>query len=173
MHLIFSFYNRLQYQIDDKLKKLGVRMKMLKTMLLVVVTVTFFTGCSLVAKKKSDCICGFPGMRVLEMEVYQNEKLVLKTMFDAPDCRKAPFFWERSGDVPFASSKEINMIKPDKKNLLQATLKGEIIIKIFHVKRLITEAKLEDLTLIRTNEESIKWHLSQEDVERAKKAAGL
>ena len=137
----------------------------MKSIILIAVTVACLTGCL------RDSNRFIPWVMLLDMKVYLDDKLVLHNSFQVAENTRAPFFWNCSGDVPDYCDKKLNKIKPDKVNPLQATLSGKVVIKIFRARSLMTEAKLDGLTLKRENTDSIKWHLTQNEVERAKKAA--
>ena len=137
----------------------------MKLIILIAVTVACLTGCL------RDSNRFIPWVMLLDMEVYLDDKLVFRNSFQVAEYTRAPFFWNCSGDVPDYCDKKLNKIKPDKVNPLQATLSGKVVIKIFRARSLMTEAKLDGLTLKRENADSIKWHLTQNEVERAKKAA--
>src|SRR5262249_30193633 len=55
----------------------------------------------------------------------------------------------------------------------QAKLRGNLVIRLLHVDRLIVEAKAAELTLIREGPSSDKWFLSAEEVERLAQANGI
>ena len=81
--------------------------------------------------------CVNPGMRLLLMEVYQNEGLVPRTTFDAPDRESPAGLWGRAGAEPFASGNFTPRVKPDTDNPLPATLLGPVPIKMVHVDRAV------------------------------------
>ncbi len=116
----------------------------------------------------------FPvGMRFLHLEVWQNDELVLRTFFDAPDREGPADFWRRAGAEPFASEEQVARVKADADNPLRARLSGSVRIKITHVDRLMTTASLTNLVLLRNAPESQRWYLAPEEVQRAKRTAGL
>jgi hypothetical protein len=117
--------------------------------------------------------CTQVGMRLLRMEVYQDDQLVLRTTFDAPDREGPTDFWRRAGAEPFASDEEVARVKIDEDNPLRASLAGPVRIRIVHVDRLMTSASLTNLVLLRNTRESLRWYLAPEEVQRAKRAAGL
>jgi hypothetical protein len=117
--------------------------------------------------------CAPVGMRLLHMEVYQNDQLVLRTIFDAPDREGLADIWRRAGAEPFASEDQVARVKADEDNPLRAMLAGPVRIKILHVDRLMTSATLTNLVLLRSAPGSLKWYLTPEEVQRAKHAAGL
>src|SRR5512139_1047448 len=62
--------------------------------------------------------CHPPGMRLLRLEVYQNDQLVLRTTFDAPDHEGPADFWRRTGTEPFAADEQVARVKADGDNPL-------------------------------------------------------
>lgn len=117
--------------------------------------------------------CFHVGMRLLRMEVYQDDQLVLRTTFDAPDREGPADFWRRAGAEPFASDEQVSRVKADEDNPLRASLPGLVRIRIVHVDRLMTAASLTNLVLLRNTRESPGWCLAPAEVQRAKRAAGL
>ncbi len=117
--------------------------------------------------------CANPGMRLLRMEVYQNERLMLRTMFDAPDREGPADFWRRAGAEPFASEDIGLRVKPDADDPLRANLTGSVQIKIVHVDKVMTSATLTNLVLQRTTPAGLQWYLPPEEVQRATQATGL
>lgn len=115
--------------------------------------------------------CAFPGQRVLHLEIYKGEQLVLRTMFSAPDYEGAAEFWLRAGTEPLASEAELALVKADEGHPLRATLTGSVRIKIMHVDRLMTSASLTNLMLLRSAPESLKWYLAPEGIQLAMRAA--
>ena len=115
--------------------------------------------------------CVPPGARLLHMEVYRTNQLVLRTMFDAPDREGPMDFWRRAGKEPFASESHLVLVKADEENPLRATLTGQVQIKITHVDKVMTSATLTNLVLVRSTPESLKWHLAPAEVERVKQVA--
>lgn len=117
--------------------------------------------------------CHSPGSRLLDMEVYQNDQLVLRTMFDAPDYEAPAEFWRRAGMKPFAAQEPFARVKADGDNPLRASLTGVVRIKIIHAKQVMTSASLTNLVLLRSAPGSQEWYLAPDECKRAKRAAGL
>ncbi len=132
-----------------------------KAILIVASSATFITGC-------------LPGeMKLLPMEIYQNEQLVLRTPLDAPDREGPADFWRRAGKEPFASESEVARVVTDEDNLLCTTVTGRVQIKTVHADRLMTSAALTNVVLVRSAHDSLKWYLPPEEVQRASLAAGM
>lgn len=117
--------------------------------------------------------CDFPGQRLLHLEVYQTDQLMLRTTFAAPDRERPADFWRRAGAEPFASDEQVARVKPDDGNPLRATLTGLVRIKILHLDRLMTSVSLTNVVLLRSTPASFRWYLAPEEVQRAKRVAGL
>jgi hypothetical protein len=64
-------------------------------------------------------------------------------------------------------------VKPDAEAPLQAILEGDILIEFSHVDRVLAQAELSRLTLIRSDDQSVMWFLSEQEVERTATIAGL
>ncbi len=111
--------------------------------------------------------CSFPGRKVLTMEVHQDDQLVLRTVFDAPDSESPAKLWRRAGQEPSHSEEEVLRVKPDPGDPLHATLKGAIRIKILHTTSPQTTASLTDLKLVRRTANTSRWFLPESEVERA------
>jgi hypothetical protein len=120
------------------------------------------------------CSSGMPpGMKLLRMEVYQEERLILRTTFDAPDHKEVADFWRRAGERPFASDREFDRVNFTENTPLRAVIQGHVRIRILHVKHVLTSATLENLKLVRETQEDSLWYLPEDEVERVKQAAGL
>jgi hypothetical protein len=117
--------------------------------------------------------CAFPGQRVLHLEIYQGEQLVLRTMFSAPDREGPRDFWRRAAAEPFAAEDPVARVQADEGHPLRATLTGPVRLEIRHVDRPLTGVSLTNLVLRRSTSASPKWHLAPEETERARRAAGL
>lgn len=126
----------------------------------------FVLLCSMLSWMTSSCLDNY-GQRFLSMEIYQEDQLVLESNFGVPDTSGPKAIWEYAGTPPFSIAEESLQIRADETNSLQSKLDGKIHIKIFHVKKLMTEAHLKTLTLKRKNAETIRWFLSEGDVKMA------
>ena len=117
--------------------------------------------------------CTHPGRRLLAMEVYQDDQLVLRTKFDVPDSEGPSGFWRRAGEAPFAADEQVARVKANDDNPLQARLTGSVKIRILHVDRVLTSASVTDCELMRNSPDSLGWYLPEKEVQRAKQAAGF
>lgn len=113
------------------------------------------------------------GMRLLHMEVYQKDQLVLRTFFSVRFRASPADIWQRAGAEPFESEAQVARVKADEDNPLRATLTGPVRINITHREQLVTSTSLTNLVLLRSGPESLKWYLAPKEVERTTRAAGL
>ena len=125
------------------------------------------------------CGCGMlhPGMRLLSLEVYQGDQMLLETSFDVPDSYSKSQIWDASGEQPWYMNPDLPPLQPTKKDPLTVRLEGQIKLQIIHGDWLETEAHLEGLTLIRTPTRDSNpqpgWRLPPAEIARAKQAAGF
>lgn len=117
--------------------------------------------------------CNQPGRRLLTMEVYEDDQLVLRTKFDVPDSEGPSGFWRRAGEAPFASDEQVARVEADDDNPLRARLTGAVRVRILHVDRVLTSASVTDCELARNSPDSLGWYLPEKEVQRATQAAGF
>lgn len=117
--------------------------------------------------------CNQPGRRLLTMEVYENDQLVLRTKFDVPDSEGPSGFWRRAGEAPFASDEQVARVEADDDNPLRARLTGAVRIRILHVDRVLSSASVTDCGLVRNSPDTLGWYLPEKEVQRATQAAGF
>lgn len=117
--------------------------------------------------------CAFPGSRLLRMEIYQDDRLVLLSTFGAPDYERPEDFWRRAGAEPFSVDETVLKVKADGEHALHAHLSGMVRIKILHDGRRMTDVQLKDLDLTRSAAGSSRWYMTAAEVQRALRAAGL
>src|SRR5262245_13760250 len=112
--------------------------------------------------------------RLLTATIKLNGQTVLQATYPDNDYWGAPpaaTVWRYLGKEPMSVEKA--QIQADAADPLQATLRGDLVIRILHVDRLIVEAKATEVTLIRTSPASDKWILPAEEVERLAQANGI
>ena len=113
--------------------------------------------------------CSVPGRRLLNMEVYQDNQLVLKTTFDVPDSDPPSEFWQYASEEPFSVDSSLPDLPTDPKAALESTLSGRIEIRLLHGDQLMTSARFESVRLVR-NSRNGKWHLPAEAAQAAKQS---
>ncbi len=113
--------------------------------------------------------CSFPGRRLLNMEVYQDNQLVLKTTFDVPDSEPPSEFWEYASEEPFSVDSTLPELPTGSTAALECTLTGLIEIKILHGDQLMTSAKFESVRLVRKSPDG-GWHLPAEAAQTARQS---
>lgn len=121
----------------------------------------------------SFCCESASAARLLQVHVECDGQLVLHTYYDDGGRADAATVWRYLGRQPIMVEEEAATVEPDAEAPLQATLEGEILIRFSHVDRVLAEAELSRLTLIRLNDQSSMWFLSEQEVERTAIVAGL
>lgn len=111
--------------------------------------------------------------RLLQVHVECDGQLVLRTNYDDGGRADAATVWRYLGRQPIMVEEETVTVEPDGEAPLQATLEGDILIKFSHVDRVLAQAELSGLTLIRPDDQSVMWFLSEQEVERTATIAGL
>lgn len=110
--------------------------------------------------------CRFPhvGLRLLDIDIVHDGKLAFTGIWGIPDNTSFKQVWDVLGDVPFkASGDEI----PDTtdKDTDSVTLTGKVLIRIKHVDRVLAEAELSELKLVRSGGRST-WMLAAGEGQR-------
>jgi hypothetical protein len=114
--------------------------------------------------------CGLPpGMKLLQLRVQHGGECVLETNFDVPDTSTVSEIWDAAGQKPFSTRTAAESLGTNKANPLEAKLTGPVEIRISHPASDEISAKLTNLTLRRSSKDSDDWHLSAQEVSRAKK----
>lgn len=123
------------------------------------------------------CSLLMPGQKLLSLEVYQGDEMVLQTTFDVPDSYSESQIWDASGEEPWSMNGELLPLRPTAINPLEARLEGRVELRIIHGTSLQTSATLEGLTLTRCvtrdSDPAPGWRLPPAEIARAKQAAGL
>lgn len=110
--------------------------------------------------------CAFPGMRLLTMEIYVDDKLVLSNQFDAPDNESAQKFWNRASRPAFSTQEDKLGVEASSEDPLRAELTGSIVVKIFHGANEMTTASLDRLILMREKQDTPFWYIAPGEVKR-------
>jgi len=111
--------------------------------------------------------------RLLQVHLERDGQLVLHTYYDDGGRADAATVWRYLGRQPIMIEEETVTVEPDAENALQATLEGDILVKFSHVDRVLAQAELKRVTLIRSDDQSVMWFLSDQEVERTATIAGL
>ena len=123
------------------------------------------------------CSLAMPGQKLLSLEVYQGDELVLQATFDVPDSYSESQIWDASGEEPWSMNRELPPLQPTQEDPSMVRLDGGVELRILHTKNLETSATLDGLTLTRTTTRSSDpepgWRLPPTEISRAKQAAGL
>ena len=114
--------------------------------------------------------CGLPpGLKLLHLRVYHGGECVLETDFDVPDTSTVSQIWDAAGQKPFSTQTAAESLGANKASPLKVKLNGPVEIRISHPASDEISVKLMDLTLQRSSRDSDDWHLSADEVNRAKK----
>jgi hypothetical protein len=113
--------------------------------------------------------------RLLTATIQLNGQTVLHSTYQDNDYWGAPSaatVWRYLGKEPLWVEKGAQ-VQADAADPLQANLRGDLIIRLQHVDRLIVSAKATELTLIRADPSSDKWFFPAEELERLAQTNGI
>lgn len=110
---------------------------------------------------------------LLRMDVIQGREVILATQFDVDDHSSVSEIWDAASEVPVHAEVIKPSLNPSQDSPLKLELTGPVEIRITHVTSVQTRATMTGLTLIRSSPTTTDWRLPTEEVDRAKKAAGL
>jgi hypothetical protein len=114
--------------------------------------------------------------RLLSATIQLNGQTVLHATYQDDDFWGAPpgaaTVWRYLGKEPLWVEKG-PQVQADAADPLLAKLRGNLVIRLQHVDRLIVEAKAAELTLIRAGPSSDRWFLPADEVERLAQANGI
>ena len=92
-------------------------------------------------------------------------KSVAQVIYSGGDGWKSERYWKLLGWAPEIISEM--KIKPDEPGGKVATLKGKVVVSIeIRNSKIIGAATVDNLTLVRKDAESDRWHLSKEELKR-------
>lgn len=114
-----------------------------------------------------------PGMKLLRLEVRQDDRVVLLNTFDAPDSSSLREIWRRAAAAPFSTERSTPQVVAREDQPLHAELSGSVQLTIRHARRVVTQAGLEGLRLSRDATHSTQWYIDPAEVGRVQAAAGL
>ena len=110
--------------------------------------------------------CGPSGRKVLDMEVESSQGVVLETSFDVADTASTAEMWDAAGKAPFSTKSASLTAQED--DPLRAVLEGPVEVRISWVAEVETTVRVEGLVLVRSDASKDDWHLSADEVRRAK-----
>ncbi len=111
--------------------------------------------------------------RLLNVHFEQDGKAVLLTYYDDGGRADAPKVWRYLATQPIMVAKKPVGIAADAQDPKTAVLTGAIRIRVQHVRRVIVEATVKRLKLVRKDTKDQRWFLPSSEVERIAKAAGI
>jgi hypothetical protein len=104
--------------------------------------------------------------RLLQFTIELDGKVILHTLYQDSGRPDAPAVWGYWGKAPITAVEKDTSVKPDAEDAKTATLKGDLRLRIQHVDRVIAEARVESLRLIRQDAADDRWFLPREEVQR-------
>jgi len=113
------------------------------------------------------------GARLLKAYFDVDGKAVLLTYYDDNGRAGPAKVWRYLGEQPILVAKEPGGVAPDAENPKTAVLAGKVRIRVQHTDRIIVEATVERVRLVRKDATTRKWFLPADEVERIAKAAGI
>jgi hypothetical protein len=105
--------------------------------------------------------CGHVGQRLLTIQIELDGQVVFEGRRGVPDNMAVDKMWDVLADVSFKAKTEQQ--PPDEIN-------GDVVVRIKHVDRELTSAKLKTLSL-RPGVNDSTWSLGKDEAERVKRAA--
>ena len=106
--------------------------------------------------------CVHVGQRLLTIQIEVDGQVVLEGIRGVPDNTPVNEMWDVLGDVSFMSMSAEHE-HPD-------TLNGNVVVRIKHVDRQLTSAKLKTLSL-QPDDAGSEWSIGKDEAERIKQAA--
>lgn len=114
--------------------------------------------------------------RLLTATVQLDGQTVLQSKYQDDDSWGTPpgpaTVWRYLGKEPIWVEQGAQ-IQADAADPVRAKLRGNVVVRVQHVDRLIVEAKADELTLVRANPSSENWYLPADEVERLAQANGI
>jgi WD40 repeat protein len=111
--------------------------------------------------------------RLLNVYIELDGNVIAHTFYDDGGRADATAVWRYLKDPPIMVDDDATAVRADPSNPLQATLEGNLLVRIQHKTRVIAQARLSTLMLRRADEQTQEWFLPMAEVERTAGAAGL
>ena len=107
------------------------------------------------------------------MYIELDGNVIAHTLYDDGGRADAARVWRYLKDPPIMVDENATTVQADPKSPLQATLEGDLLVRIQHKTRIIAKARVSTLILCRESEQTQEWFLPVAEVERTAGAAGL
>ncbi len=111
--------------------------------------------------------------RLLRVYIELDGNVIAVTLYDDGGRADAARVWRYLKDPPIMVDEDATTVQADPKSPLQATLEGDLVVRIQHKTRIIAKARVSTLILCRESEQTQEWFLPAAEVERTASAAGL
>ncbi|MFO0906249.1 MAG: hypothetical protein U0939_24795 [Pirellulales bacterium] len=105
-----------------------------------------------------------PGQKLVKVQIQQDGRTVLETMYGTPDDWKIDRIWMRAATVDFEAVDSWGESTPTTDGVI---LQGKVRVVVLHVSRTIATADLSELRLVETSTNPPKWRLGPGETERA------
>ncbi len=113
------------------------------------------------------------GARLLQVYVERDGTVVSCSYYEDDGRADEATVWRYLQRQPIMVDDGVTNIETDADNPLEAQLKGDLLLRIQHVERIIAQARLSTLTLCREHQQTQAWFLPVAEVERTAAVAGL
>jgi hypothetical protein len=111
--------------------------------------------------------------RLLKVYIELDGNVIVHTFYEDGGRADAARVWRYLRDPPIMVDDDVTAVQADPNNPLQATLEGDLLVRIQHKTGIIAQARLSTLVLCREAEWTQQWFLPVVEVERTAGAAGL
>ena len=111
--------------------------------------------------------------RLLKVYIEMDGNVIVHTFYDDGGRADAARVWRYLQDPPIMVDDDVTAVQADLNSPLQATLEGDLLVRIQHKTGIIAQARLSTLVLRRESEQTQAWFLPVAEVERTAGAAGL
>jgi hypothetical protein len=111
--------------------------------------------------------------RLLKVYIELDGNVIAHTFYDDNGRADAARVWRYLQNPPIMVDDDVTAVQADPDNPLQATLEGDLLVRIQHKTGIIAQVRLSTLVLCREDEGTQQWFLPVVEVERTAGAAGL
>ena len=129
------------------------------------IAIVLFAGLSLGGEPAS-------AARLINVRFEGDGRLLLETYYQDGGLPDAATVWRYLGRKPIMVA-ESSSVVANSADTIRADLGGDVTISILHADRMIAQAKVRDLALVRDDPSNSLWFLPGDEVERTARAAGV
>jgi hypothetical protein len=121
----------------------------------------------------SVCAPSARAARLLTVTFEVNGEVVVQTYYDDGGRADAATVWRYLGRPPIMVDDKSIRVEAEASRPLNATLEGDVRVRIQHGEGMIAQVNVSSLTLYREDPRTQQWHLPVSEVERTAGIAGL